>query len=83
MISFHALRHWKATIEYHKTRDILHVMKILGDKNIKNTLIYIVLGRAIYGSHGNDEFIVKVAHNLKEACKLIEAGLYVTDMEGA
>jgi hypothetical protein len=28
-------RHWKATMEYHKTKDILHVMRLLGHKNIK------------------------------------------------
>ncbi|MEM4982309.1 MAG: tyrosine-type recombinase/integrase [Candidatus Bathyarchaeia archaeon] len=39
-IHFHTIRHWKATMEYAKTRDILHVMKVLGHKNIKNTLIY-------------------------------------------
>ena len=39
-ITFHTLRHWKATMEYAKTKDILHVMNMLGHKNIKNTLIY-------------------------------------------
>jgi hypothetical protein len=35
-------------------------------------------------STANDEYHVKVAHNLKEACALVEAGFeYVTDMEGA
>jgi integrase len=38
-ISFHTFRHFKATMEYHKTKDILHVMKVLGHKNINNTLI--------------------------------------------
>lgn len=34
-------------------------------------------------SLNNDEFHVKVAETLEEACKLIEAGFeYVTDMEG-
>ena len=27
-------------MEYHRTKDILRIMKILGHKNIKNTLIY-------------------------------------------
>jgi len=27
-------------MEYAKTKDILYVMKLLGHKNIKNTLIY-------------------------------------------
>ena len=39
-ISFHTLRHWKATMEYAKTKDILHVMRMLGHKSIQNTLIY-------------------------------------------
>lgn len=25
-ITFHTFRHWKATMEYHKTKDILHIM---------------------------------------------------------
>jgi integrase len=39
-IHFHTFRHWKATMEYHKTKDILHVMRLLGHKNIMNTLKY-------------------------------------------
>ena len=31
-ISFHTLRHWKGTMEYRKTKDILHVMQTLGHK---------------------------------------------------
>mgnify|MGYP003878351593 CR=1 FL=1 len=42
-ISFHTFRHWKATMEYHKTRDILHVMQMLGHRNIQNTLISVSL----------------------------------------
>jgi len=34
-ISFHTIRHWKATMEYHETKVILHVMKFLGHKSIK------------------------------------------------
>ncbi len=78
-ITFKTLRHWKATTEYHKTKDILHVMRILGHKNIKNTLIYTQLIN-IEG----DEYVSKVAWNLEEARKLMEAGFdYITDMEGA
>lgn len=36
-IHFHTLRHWKTTMEYAKTKDILHVMQMLGHKNIQNT----------------------------------------------
>jgi len=34
-ITFHTFRHWKATMEYYKTKDILYVMHLLGHKNIK------------------------------------------------
>ena len=76
---FHTFRHWKATMEYHKTKDILHVMKLLGHKNISNTLVYTQLV-----DFGEEEYVTKVAWTLKEACKLIEAGFeYVCEMEGA
>ncbi|MDI6847764.1 MAG: tyrosine-type recombinase/integrase [Candidatus Bathyarchaeia archaeon] len=39
-IHFHTFRHWKATMEYHKTKDLLHVMKMLGHRKIQSTLIY-------------------------------------------
>ena len=40
--------------------------------------------KAVYGSSENEEFIAKVAHNLKEACNLVKAGFeYVTRMEEA
>jgi len=34
-ISFHTIRHWKATLEYARTKDILHVMQMLGHRNIR------------------------------------------------
>jgi hypothetical protein len=67
-----------ATMEYHKTKDILHVMRLLGHKNIKNTLIYTQLV-----TFEDDDFICKTAENVKEAKELIEAGYeYVCDMSG-
>jgi integrase len=77
-IHFHTLRHWKATMEYAKTKDILHVMQLLGHKSINNTLKYTQLI-----NFESDDFVCKVAKTLKEASQLIEAGFeYVTEMEG-
>jgi integrase len=74
-ITFHTFRHWKATMEYRRTKDILYIMKMLGHKNIKNTLIYTQL----LPFQENDQFISKVAENTKAACQLIEDGWeYVT-----
>jgi len=77
-ITFKSLRHFKATMEYHRTRDIIHVMTLLGHKNIKNTLIYTHL----VGDKA-DEWTCKVATIVDEARQLIEQGFeYVTDIEG-
>lgn len=72
-ITFITFRHWKGTMGYHRTKDILYVKKILGHKNINNTLIYIDMETAIF-RNTNDEFTVRVANNVGEACQLIEAG---------
>lgn len=78
MIAFRSFRHWKATIEYHKTKDILHVKWLLGHKRIENTLVYTHLV-----NFGTDDYICKVAHNLDECSQLIESGFdYVTEMNG-
>ncbi|MCS7120592.1 MAG: tyrosine-type recombinase/integrase [Nitrososphaerota archaeon] len=78
-ISFHTLRHWKATMEYAKTRDILHVMKTLGHKSLKNTLIYTQLTK----NENEDDFVCKVAKTPKEIADLIEAGFeYVCEQDG-
>ncbi|MDH5532190.1 MAG: site-specific integrase [Candidatus Bathyarchaeota archaeon] len=81
-ITYHTLRHWKGTMEYHKTKDIIHVKTLLGHKNINNTMIYINLERAIF-KETNDEFTVRATSDIDEACKLMEVGFeYACDMDG-
>ena len=72
-ISFHTFRHWKGTMEYHKTLDIIHVKKVLGHKTTRCTEIYINLESALF-LQNNDDWVCKVAHNEQEAIQLIEAG---------
>jgi integrase len=80
-ISFKTFRHWKATLEYHRTKDILHVMNILGHKNIKNTLVYTHLAEELF--KGEEEYVSKVAKNEKDVCTLVDAGFeYVCDFNG-
>jgi len=69
LIHFHTFRHWKATMEYHKTKDILHVMQVLGRRNIKNTLRYTQLI-----DFKGDDYVSKAAKNAEEAQQLIESG---------
>jgi hypothetical protein len=69
-------------LEYHKTHDPYHVKQLLGHESLKSTEIYINVEQAIFND-ADDEFHVKIAANLEEACKLLEVGLeYVTDMDG-
>jgi hypothetical protein len=65
-------------MEYAKTKNILHVMNMLGHKNIQNTLVYTHLV-----NFESDEFHTDVANNVEDARKLIEAGFeYVTGEYG-
>ncbi|MCW4027827.1 MAG: tyrosine-type recombinase/integrase [Candidatus Bathyarchaeota archaeon] len=82
-IEFRTLRHWKGTMEYHKTRDPYHVKKILGHKHLLSTEIYINLEQAVFDS-SEEEFHAKVAETLEEATSLMEAGFeYVGKIHGA
>ncbi len=60
-ISLHTLRHWKATMLYHQTKDILYVKQFLGHKKVETTLLYIQLADAIF-KENIDEFHVRVAN---------------------
>jgi len=69
-------------MEYHKTKDVLHVMQTLGHKNIQNTLIYVQLAKALF--QDQQEYVSKIAKTEKDACSLIEAGFeFVCDFNGA
>jgi hypothetical protein len=69
-------------MEYHKTKDIIHVQKVLGHRDIKSTMIYITLENALF-QNVTDEFHVKTAKTVEEACNLVEVGFeHVTIMDG-
>jgi len=81
-IHFHTRRHWKATILYHQTKDVIFVKNFLGHKRIENTLLYIQLAETIF-KDTSSQFMSRVAKTVKGARSLIEAGFeYVTDMDG-
>jgi len=80
-IMFKTLRAWSGTVEYHKTKDAVHVMRQLGHKSISNTLIYIQLDEALFKDE--IDYTSKVAKTEAEACQYIEAGFeYVCDFDG-
>ena len=78
-ITFITFRHWFGTMEYHKTKDILHVQRLLGHRNIQNTLIYIDLETKFFNSSSGSGYTTRIAHDVGEAASLIEAEFeYVT-----
>jgi integrase len=78
-IRLYDFRHFKATMEYHKTKDLLYVKALLGHKDLRTTLRYTQLLETL----ANDEYHCKTASNLQEASQLIENGFeYVTEMDG-
>jgi len=56
-------------MEYQKTKNILHVMDLLGHRNIESTLVYTHLIH-----FEGDEYHSAVAKSVEEARKLLETG---------
>jgi integrase len=78
-IRLYDLRHFFATMTYHKTKDILFVKQQMGHKKIETTLIYTQLLQF----ERDDNYSCKVAQNVEQATELIENGFeYVTEMDG-
>jgi len=73
-IHLHTFRHCKALREYHKTRDILHVMGILGHKKIDTTAIYLRLYNQIYKPQQPNQFVTKRPETEAEEDELIDSG---------
>jgi integrase/rubredoxin len=68
-IHFHTLRHWRATMEYAKTREIYAVKQLLGHKCLKNTDRYQHMVK-----FPHEEYITKVAKTVEQAQELLTAG---------
>jgi hypothetical protein len=63
-------------MEYHKTKDILHVKERLGYKSVNTTEIYMDLI-----DFENDDFYSATAGTIEEAKKLVESGFeFVCDV---
>ena len=77
-VNWKSLRHFKGTTEYIKTKDIVHVMRVLGHKSIKNTMVYINLA----GLDEDENYICKVATTKEERINLIEGGFAFVAKEG-
>jgi integrase len=78
-IRLYDLRHYYATMEYAKTRDILYVKQQMGHKRIETTMIYTQL----LNLNDDEDYTVKTATNVKEATELLEHGFtYIQEIDG-
>ncbi|HLN44550.1 MAG TPA: site-specific integrase, partial [Candidatus Sulfotelmatobacter sp.] len=74
-IHMHTFRHWKATMLYHETKDIVFVQKFLGHKSVKNTEKYINIENALFETVATDQkWVVRVSSDPKEITSLLEDG---------
>lgn len=81
-ITFRTFRHWKGTMEYYRTRGILHVMRILGHCCVQDIMVYIDLEQTLF-KQTPDDFTVKVAEKTEGIEGLLEVGLeYVCEKNG-
>ena len=72
-----ARAHWKATMEYRKTKDIIHVIQVLGHRSIKNTLQFNQLINPT-----EDDYVSEVAKTVNEARELVESDFeYIFDID--
>jgi site-specific recombinase XerC len=68
-IKLQTFRHYYATMEYFKTKNIVHVQEKLGHKSILNTMIYTHLV-----DFQDEEYHATVAKNQTEKLELISQG---------
>jgi integrase len=78
-IRLYDFRHFKASTEYHKTKDLLHIKALLGHKDLRTTLRYVQLLETLE----TDDYHCKAATTIEQATQLIENGFeYVTEIDG-
>jgi integrase len=81
-IGLHTFRHWKATMLYHETHDIVLVKEFLGHKTLDVTLLYIQIEKALF-RNAAENFIVKATKETEEIQGLLEVGFeYVCQKDG-
>jgi len=78
-IRLYDLRHYFATMTYHKTRDILFVKQQMGHRKIETTLRYTQL--LVFEQ--DDNYTCNLAQTVEQATELIENGFeFVQEMDG-
>jgi hypothetical protein len=60
-------------MEYHKTKDVMHVKELLGHRKLDTTLMYIQIAETLF-QHEPDAFTVKVAKIEEEITAHLQVG---------
>ena len=82
-ITFRTFRHWKATMEYHKTPDIYQIKWLLGHKRLTSTEFYVTIEKELFQDDVENEYHIRIAKTLEQDRQFLEAGFeYVTDRDG-
>ena len=81
-IHHHTFRNCKALQEYHKTRDILHVITVLGHRKIETTYRYVRLYNQIYKPQQPNKFITKIASTKEERIDLMNDSWILIEKDG-
>lgn len=81
-ISLHTFRHCKALREYHKTRDVLYVMAVLGHRDINTTYGYVEIYNQIYKPQQQVKYMSRIASTKEERCELINNDWQLVGKDG-
>lgn len=73
-ITLYTFRHWKATMLYHETKELVYVQEFLGHKSILNTRLYVQIDRALFINAKADEFHVRIAKTPEQITEFLESG---------
>ncbi len=77
-IRLYDFRHFKATMEYHKTKDLLHVKALLGHKDLRTTLRYTQL----LEENEIGKTMGKCKKTCKERCKITYSSVFTVSTMG-
>lgn len=81
-VKFTSFRHWKGTMEYHKTHDIMYVKELLGHKSLLSTQVYVHLEKKLF-EQLQSEYLVRRARSIKGCLALAAVGFTKFDEVGA
>lgn len=72
-IGLHSLRHWKATMLYHETKNPVLIKEFLGHRTLDTTLLYIQTEKTLFKEETNS-FEIQAVKDAGDIKGLLEVG---------